>query len=161
MPDDERYLEIDGRLWRRADPAIPRALDSELVSALMSARRAVRTAKRNDDPTALAAARRRVHDAKLALGERGQPWWQRPDEDALRKRLAATIRTLLRRRDAGKTICPSEAARVAGGKDWRQAMSLARDVAWQLADDGWLEVVQRGETLAEPRKGPIRLRRRC
>lgn len=39
----------------------------------MSARRAVRDAK--DDPDAMAKARHLVDDAKVALGERGAPWW--------------------------------------------------------------------------------------
>lgn len=158
MSDDERYIEIDGRRWRRTDPAIPDALESELVSELMSARRAVKAAKDDDD--ALAAARERVRDAKLALGERGRPWWKPPDEESLRKRLAAAIRTLLRHRDTGKTICPSDAARVVGGEDWRDAMGPARSVARQLASDGWLEVLQQGEPIHEPKEGAIRLRKR-
>lgn len=39
----------------------------------MSARRAVRDAK--DDREALVDARKRVNDAKVALGERGPVWW--------------------------------------------------------------------------------------
>lgn len=41
----------------------------------MAARRAVQAAKRQGDAGATAAARRRVHAAKVALGERGPPWW--------------------------------------------------------------------------------------
>ncbi|MCW2621243.1 MAG: hypothetical protein JWL64_845, partial [Frankiales bacterium] len=63
--DDGRYLIVDGRRWRATDPAIPDALRKELVAELMSARRGVR-----DDP---AEARPRVQDAKIALGERGEP----------------------------------------------------------------------------------------
>lgn len=159
MSDDDRYIEIDGRRWRRADPAIPESLNSELVSELMAARRAVKAAKSSDDGDGLASARARVHDAKLALGERGRPWWERKDEAALRERLAASIRTLLEKRGNDKTICPSEAARVAGGEDWRAIMDLAREVAWQLADEGSLEVLQKGEPAERSASGPIRLRK--
>lgn len=160
MSEDQRYIRIDGRRWRRSDPSIPGPLASEIVSELMSARRAVKAAKGDKDRRALVAARERVHDAKLALGERGHPWWERPDEEALRERLAASIRALLRKRDAGRTICPSDAARVAGGENWRDAMTLAREVAWQLAEDGWLEIMQRGERIERQESGPIRLRQR-
>lgn len=158
---DERYIEIEGRRWRRADPSIPEALKAELVSELMSARRAVKAAKDDADDDALARARARVHDAKLALAERGHPWWESGDKDARRKRIAAAIRTLLRKRDRGKTICPSDAARVVGGEDWRDFMEPTRAVARVLADDGWLEIVQNGKPVADPGRGPIRLRRRA
>jgi hypothetical protein len=39
----------------------------------MSARRAARDTK--DAPLALRAARKRVDEAKIALGERGSVWW--------------------------------------------------------------------------------------
>ncbi len=158
---DNRYIEVKGRRWRRSDPAIPESLKAELVGELMSARRAVKAAKADGDESTLAVARARVHDAKLALGERGHPWWEPADEDALRQRLAAAIRTLLRKRDDGKTICPSDAARVAGGQSWREIMPLSREVAWQLADDGWLEVVSRGKPVERSAGGPIRLRKRA
>jgi len=41
----------------------------------MTARRAVRDAKANDDPRVEAAAHRAVGEAKKALGERGVVWW--------------------------------------------------------------------------------------
>jgi hypothetical protein len=44
-----------------------------LVKELMSARRAVKDAKGNREATA--EARRRVDEAKVGLGERGQVWW--------------------------------------------------------------------------------------
>jgi hypothetical protein len=47
----------------------------------MSARRAVGAALRAGDAEAEQAARSRVQTAKVALGERGTPWWeQSPDE---------------------------------------------------------------------------------
>lgn len=70
---DGRYFVVRGRLWRMSDPSLPVERREALVRELMSARRAVRDAR--GDPEALRAARARVHDAKLALGERGDPWW--------------------------------------------------------------------------------------
>ncbi len=48
---------------------------------LMSARRAVGAAMRLGDPEAERAARDRVHRAKVALGERGTPWWEQSDAE--------------------------------------------------------------------------------
>lgn len=45
----------------------------------MSARRAVRDAK--GDPDAMAKARHLVDVAKVALGERGAPWWKDGAQD--------------------------------------------------------------------------------
>ncbi len=141
-PSDPRHFVVDGRKWRATDPGIPEPLRIELVAELMDARRAVKGAR--DDATAMAAARSRVQDAKVALGERGEPWWDPPSEPGRRERLAATMRALLRHRDPDKTICPSDAARVVGGSDWRPAMELARAVAYALSDDDVLEVRQQG-----------------
>lgn len=146
--EDGRYIVVDGRRWRASDPAIPDALRAELVAELMDARRLVRT-----DP---ATARPRVQDAKVALGERGEPWWE-PTDEGRRVRLAAAIRALLRHRD-GSTICPSDAARVVGGEGWRDLMGLAREVAGELAADGQIRVQQKGVDVdPATAKGPIRL----
>jgi uncharacterized protein len=74
--EDERWIVIDGRRWRRSDPSLPEERRKELVSELMSARSAVGWAKRKGDATAERAARDRVHAAKVALGERGPKWWE-------------------------------------------------------------------------------------
>ena len=81
-----------------------------------------------------------------------------PDRDAARR----AIVDLLDHRGDGKTICPSEAARaLANGDEFRQHMELVRDVAWELAAEGVIEVTQRGEPVASgAARGPIRLRRR-
>ena len=42
---------------------------------LAAARRQVKAALRQADPERLAAARAAVNAAKVALGERGEPWW--------------------------------------------------------------------------------------
>lgn len=77
--DDERWLVIDGRRWRRTDPSLPDDVVTELKSHLGRARSAVGAAKRRDDPDAVAAARRRVGFAKHGLGERGPYWWDEPE----------------------------------------------------------------------------------
>ena len=80
MPEktpDGHYVIIDGRRWRATDPSIPEERRKELVAELMSARRAVGAAKREGNAKAEKAARSRVHAAKVALGERGDPWWER------------------------------------------------------------------------------------
>jgi uncharacterized protein len=80
MPDrtpDGRYVIIDGRRWRASDPSLDPARRKELVRELMSARSAVGWAKRRGDIAAERAARNRVHATKVALGERGEKWWER------------------------------------------------------------------------------------
>jgi hypothetical protein len=78
---DGRYFVVKGRLWRLADPSLPEAEKSVLVSELMRARRAVRTARQAGDAESEAAAHREVDDAKHALGERGPVWWTDGDPD--------------------------------------------------------------------------------
>lgn len=70
---DGRYFVVRGRLWRTTNPALPEDLRQALVSDLMTARRAVRTAL--DSGEGLPTARKAVNDAKVALGERGPVWW--------------------------------------------------------------------------------------
>jgi hypothetical protein len=150
--EDGRYIVVGGRRWRATDPSIPERLRTELVAELMAARRAVRA---EGDP-----ARIRVQDAKVALGERGEPWWETPSDAGLRDRLSATMRALLRHRKPESTICPSDAARAVGGGNWREAMDAARAVAAELHRQGVLEVRQGGARI-EPATatGPIRLAR--
>ena len=70
------------------------------------------------------------------------------------------ILDLLADRDPGRTICPSEAARVLGGDDgFRPLMPVVRDAAHTLADAGRIEVTQRGRRVdIDTARGPIRLR---
>lgn len=146
---DGHHIVVNGRKWRATDTGIPEKFRKELVAELMNARRAVKSRDEH--------ARDRVQDAKVALGERGEPWWEEPSEDGLRAREAATIRALLRHR-AGKTICPSDVARTLGGDDWRDLMPQIRDVAGDMAGVGEITVTQKGETV-DPctARGPIRL----
>ena len=145
--DDGRYVVIKGQKWRATDPDIPEQLQAELVKELMTARRLVKT--RGDE------VRFRVHDAKVALGERGEPWWE-PTETGQRERLSSVIRALLRRRE-GATLCPSDAARVVGGENWRDLMPLVREVAAELSDQGEIRITQKGEPVSSDAKGPLRL----
>ena len=79
--NDERWLVIDGRRWRRTDPALPADLVERLTSHLGRGRSGVGTAKRAGDDDAVAAARERVGLAKRGLGERGPKWWEVDEAD--------------------------------------------------------------------------------
>ncbi|HEX8424408.1 MAG TPA: hypothetical protein VF634_13405, partial [Pyrinomonadaceae bacterium] len=70
------HVLIDGRRWRATDPSIPEERRQELVNELMQARRDVGRAKRACDAEAEREARARVHECKVALGERGAKWWE-------------------------------------------------------------------------------------
>lgn len=72
---DGRYFVVRGRLWRRSNPALSADDRRDLVSALMTARRAVADARRGGDEDAEVAAHKAVDQAKMALGERGPVWW--------------------------------------------------------------------------------------
>lgn len=158
VQDDQHYLVIDGRRWRRSDPSIPEPLRAELVYELMDARRTVGAAKRAGDDDAVRIARSRVHDAKMALGERGLAWWEPHGDAALGPRIEAAARALLRRRGAGKTICPSDIARIVGGEQWRKRMQTVRAMALELVQAGALELRQKGKVVRpEYARGPIRL----
>ncbi len=73
---DGRYIVVKGRKWRATDPEIPDEVSARLRRHLMAARRAVAAALRENDAAAEKRARSRVHAAKVALGERGTPWWE-------------------------------------------------------------------------------------
>ena len=64
-----------GRLWRTSNPQLSEQARDALVLALMAARRDVGAALRAGDAAAEKEARARVHEAKVALGERGPVWW--------------------------------------------------------------------------------------
>jgi hypothetical protein len=79
--------------------------------------------------------------------------------------LEQTILRLLADRGAGKTICPSEAARAVAPSDerasWEPLMEPARAAARRLVAEGKLLITQ-GGVIVDPStaKGPIRLRLR-
>lgn len=113
------HVVIDGRRWRATDPSIPEDLRAELVSALMAARRAVR----HDE-----GARGAVHDAKVALGERGEPWWEPTSEAGRRDRALRAARALLRHRDVDGAVTAAELAGLSpnagiSGDDARSALA--------------------------------------
>ncbi|MGJ0390037.1 DUF3253 domain-containing protein [Microbacterium sp. CGR1] len=146
---DGHHIIIDGRRWRATDPSIPDGFRQELVDELMAARRAVKSSE--------ADARRRVNDAKTALGERGAPWWEERAGDAFDERIAAAIRSLTRKREQS-SICPSDVARTVGGESWRSLMPDVRRVAAGLADRDEIVVTQKGEPVSiSEARGPVRI----
>lgn len=92
VPDEERWLVIRGRRWRRTDPSLPADVVEALTSHLGKGRSGVRAGKKAGDDERVAASRRRVGLAKAGLGERGPCWWDEPEtarlaraRDALRE----------------------------------------------------------------------------
>ncbi|MEM8952602.1 MAG: DUF3253 domain-containing protein [Verrucomicrobiota bacterium] len=74
--------------------------------------------------------------------------------------LVNAIRVLLAKRGAGKTICPSEAARVAYPQDWRHHLEATRQAALALRDRGEIDICQGGKPVKRNCfSGPIRLRK--
>jgi uncharacterized protein len=76
LTPDGHHVIIRGRRWRATDPELPAAVGDRLRHELMSARRAVGAALKAEDRGAEKQARARVQRAKVALGERGTPWWE-------------------------------------------------------------------------------------
>ena len=75
VTQDGRYFVVRSRLWRRTDPSLSAAERERLERELMRARSALGRARRAGDDTGRASARRAIDAAKVALGERGAPWW--------------------------------------------------------------------------------------
>ena len=88
--DDEKWLVVDGRRWRRTDPAIPADELTRLKSHLGRGRGGVRAASTDAE---LAATRHRTQVAKVGLGERGPAWWGQSDEER-RKRWESALAEL-------------------------------------------------------------------
>lgn len=77
----------------------------------------------------------------------------------LDRNLEHAIVQLLRQRGAGKTLCPSEAARAVDPENWRPLMERARHAARRLVSQGLLEITQGGQVVdPSSARGPIRLR---
>lgn len=76
LTEDGHHVLIKGRKWRATDPELPSDVAAALRKELMSARREVGRALKAGDPKAERAARDRVQRTKVALGERGTPWWE-------------------------------------------------------------------------------------
>lgn len=173
---DGRYFVVRGRLWRTSNPALPPETREQLVRTLMAGRRAVALARTRGDRASLHEARRRVDRAKVALGERGPVWWSDGSPDENRRmvqhtryaewfdrmqHLHDTIERMLIARAAGASLCPSEVARAAAPRGWRQRLDEVREVARHLARRGRLVITQRGRPLDPDTvfRGPVRLTR--
>jgi hypothetical protein len=79
-------------------------------------------------------------------------------------KIEAKILELLERRDAGKTICPSEVARAVAGSDersdWEPLMEVTRAAARRLVEAGQIVITQHGRVVDPARaESPIRLRK--
>ncbi|MFC9154572.1 hypothetical protein ACFTT0_06250 [Streptomyces bauhiniae] len=79
---DGHFVVINGRRWRATDPEIPEEVAARLRRHLMAGRRGVRDA---ENGAAERVARGRVQGAKVALGERGRPWWEESGEERRRR----------------------------------------------------------------------------
>ena len=137
---DDAYFTVGGRRWRATDPHVPDPYRRALVSELMSARRGVRNATTQAE---LLNARARVQDAKVALGERGHPWWLPAQTAAMTRRIEAAMRALLRHRGPGGTVVASDVARIVDGRGWRRRLPDVRACATEMIQRGELEVRRR------------------
>ncbi|WP_445620782.1 DUF3253 domain-containing protein [Kushneria sp. Sum13] len=80
-----------------------------------------------------------------------------PDDNAI----AETLMALAEHRGRDKSFCPSEAARTLyDPQHWRDHMDDVRRVASDLACEGRLDMLARGQRLSPTvaHRGPIRLR---
>ena len=87
------------------------------------------------------------------------------DGSKMQEQLVHEILRLLSARGAGKTICPSEAARAVAQSDereqWEPLMQPAREAAAALVQAEKIVVTQKGRVVdGSTAKGPIRLRLR-
>lgn len=85
-------------------------------------------------------------------------------EDNLADRIRECVLELLVERGPGRSICPSEAARLLGGRmgcRWQELMRPVRTIAAVLAQDGLIEATQH-ELVVDIKdvRGPVRLRLR-
>jgi hypothetical protein len=73
--------------------------------------------------------------------------------------LESTILELLSHRGPGKTICPSDAARLLKPNGWEELMVKTRAAAKRLVAEGRIVITQRGKVIDPSNvKGAIRLR---
>lgn len=85
-----------------------------------------------------------------------KPWF--PGLTLSRGEIKHAILECVTERGAGKSICPSEAARRLDPEDWRRLMKPVRNVAKALAAEGHIEIMRKGKPV-DPAgvKGVIRL----
>ena len=74
--------------------------------------------------------------------------------------IESALLAIIQQRGPKASACPSEVARQLDPQAWRRLMPQIRTVAAQLAQQGRLEVAQRGKavSLQPPWHGPIRIR---
>jgi hypothetical protein len=77
LTEDGHHVVVDGRRWRATDPLIPEERRHALQRVLMAWRREVRRTKGTEEER---RSRDGVQAAKVALGERGTPWWEQTEE---------------------------------------------------------------------------------
>ncbi|MBW8756274.1 MAG: hypothetical protein JF586_01565 [Burkholderiales bacterium] len=73
---DGRYIVVQGRLWRAANPTLSAERKIRYMRELLNGRRALKAAKLSGDEAAVVAARRMIALAQVGLGERGRVWWK-------------------------------------------------------------------------------------
>jgi hypothetical protein len=73
---DGRYIVIQGRLWRAANPSLPAEAKVRHMRDLLNGRRALKAAKTSGDEAAISEARAAIREAEVGLGERGAVWWK-------------------------------------------------------------------------------------
>lgn len=77
-------------------------------------------------------------------------------------RIEAAIIDVLSSRDAGASICPSEAARAVQPDNWKPLMERVRRAARRMVRRGRIEITQSGSVVSpDDFRGPIRLRIRA
>jgi hypothetical protein len=134
--DAERYFVINGRRWRRSNPNIPENLRQELVHELMRARRQLVAPKSKAEEQRARAA---VHDAKIALGERGHPWWIDPTEESDNERITAALRALLRSRTI-KRVYSTEIAQIVSSTFRPSLIEAVHRIALGMQHEGHLKI---------------------
>ena len=82
---------------------------------------------------------------------------------SIEQQFESVILQLLKERGSGKTICPSEAARIMAKLDgkpecWRDWLEQARATAIHMSKQGQVAMLQHGKKIDPDKiKGPIRL----
>jgi Protein of unknown function (DUF3253)/Uncharacterized protein conserved in bacteria (DUF2256) len=85
---------------------------------------------------------------------------RRHRNDPTNEPLEQAIRSLLDQRADHASICPSEAAKLVGGDDWRELMEPSRAAARRMRERGEVEITQQGRPVdPSTAKGPIRIRK--
>ena len=103
------------------------------------------TRQRTSSPKIPAAKAPPKVAAKPEPKSTGRPERKGPSETLI----AETILRLLAAREAGKTICPSEAARALDPEGWRRLMPQVRATAVGLARQGRLVITRHGKPAAD------------